>query len=83
MFEPYSYNLYSPYNNPYFQQSQPNQIPRQPQQTIYKPQNIIPLQGKVVDSLDVVKATDIPYDGVVYDTFDCRDRFLWNVWRVE
>lgn len=65
MFEPYSYNLYSPYNNPYFQQSQPNQIPRQPQQTMYKPQNIIPLQGKVVDSLDVVKATDIPYDGSV------------------
>ena len=35
-------------------------IPRQNQ---YRPQNS--LQGKVVDSLDVVKATDIPYDGSV------------------
>lgn len=22
-------------------------------------------------------------DGVVYDTFDCRNRPLWNVWKVE
>ena len=22
-------------------------------------------------------------DGVVYDTFDCRDRILWDVWKVE
>lgn len=22
-------------------------------------------------------------DGVVYDTFDCRDRLLWNVWEVK
>ena len=22
-------------------------------------------------------------DGVVYDTFDCRDRVLWDVWKVE
>ena len=22
-------------------------------------------------------------DGVVYDTFDCRDRFIWDVWKVE
>ena len=65
MFEPYnSYN--NPYYNPYYNynpQTQP--IPKQPQQ-IYKPQNnTIVLQGKVVDSLDVVKATDIPYDGSV------------------
>jgi len=40
------------------------QQPRQTQ-SMYKPQNSIGLQGKVVDSLDVVKATDIPYDGSV------------------
>ena len=62
MFEPYNlYNPYSPYFN-YNQQSQ--QIPRQ-NQPMYKPQNMVVLQGKVVDSLDVVKATDIPYDGSV------------------
>jgi hypothetical protein len=60
--------MYNPYN-PYFnynqqQQLQNQQIPRQPQQ-MYKPQNVVGLQGKVVDSLDVVKATDIPYDGSV------------------
>lgn len=22
-------------------------------------------------------------DGVIYDTFDCRNRPLWNVWKVE
>lgn len=21
-------------------------------------------------------------DGVIYDTFDCRDRLLWNAWKV-
>ena len=66
MYDPY--NLYNPYNSyyNYGQQTQqiPQQMQRQPQQ-IYKPQNIVGLQGKVVDSLDVVKATDIPYDGSV------------------
>ena len=61
-----SYNTYNPYNyNPYFnnynQMSQ--QIPKQNQQ-MFRPQNLN-LQGKVVDSLDVVKATDIPYDGSI------------------
>ena len=65
MFEPYNnmYNSYNPYFN-YNQQLQQSQIPRQNQQ-MYKPQNMMVLQGKVVDSLDVVKATDIPYDGSV------------------
>lgn len=70
MYEPYNNNLYSPYN-PYYSygygynpQSQPQQMPKQNSQ-MYKPQNGIVLQGKVVDSLDVVKATDIPYDGSV------------------
>ena len=65
MYEPYNYNLYNPYN-PYFNYNQQvQQTPRQSQQSIYKPQNSFVLQGKVVDSLDVVKATDIPYDGSV------------------
>ena len=62
MFEPYNmynqYGMYNPYPN-YNQQLQQRQ-----NQPIYKPQ-ITVLQGKVVDSLDVVKATDIPYDGSV------------------
>jgi len=64
MFEPYNpyYNPYYNYNyNSQVQQSQ--QIPKQNQQ-MYKAQTTI-LQGKVVDSLDVVKATDIPYDGSI------------------
>lgn len=64
MFEPYNpYNLYNPYYNYNLQSQQNQQIPRQNQQ-VYKPQNNV-LQGKVVDSLDVVKATDIPYDGSI------------------
>ena len=65
MFEPYNpYNPYSPYYGNYNQQPQQVQTLRQTPQ-MYKPQNSIALQGKVVDSLDVVKATDIPYDGSV------------------
>ena len=56
MFE--TYNPYSSYNQYYGYNQQPRQI-----QT-YRTQPSI-LQGKVVDSLDVVKATDIPYDGSV------------------
>lgn len=64
MFEPYSpYNMYGPYYNYPQAAQQTQQIPKQ-NQPIYKNQNMI-LQGKVVDSLDVVKATDIPYDGSV------------------
>lgn len=64
MFDPYNgYNPYNPYFN-YNNQLSQQQIPKQVQQN-YRPQNIITLQGKVVDSLDVVKATDIPYDGSV------------------
>ena len=67
MYEPYN-NIYSPYN-PYYNygynpQSQPQQVPKQNPQ-IYKPQTGFAIQGKVVDSLDVVKATDIPYDGSI------------------
>jgi hypothetical protein len=63
MFE--SYNPYNPYNPYYGYNQQPvQQISKQNPQ-MYKPQNLLTLQGKVVDSLDVVKATDIPYDGSV------------------
>ena len=66
MFEPYNpYNLSSPYYGNYNQQAQQMQTPRQTPQQMYKPQTSIALQGKIVDSLDVVKATDIPYDGSV------------------
>ena len=64
MYEPYNYNIYNPYNNPYLNYNQqPQQTQQQFRQAQYKPQSS--LQGKVVDSLDVVKATDIPYDGSV------------------
>lgn len=59
-----TYNPYNPYGAYYNYGQQAQQIPRQNLQT-YKPQNMITLQGKVVDSLDVVKATDIPYDGSI------------------
>lgn len=63
MFEPYNpYNPYSPYFGYNQQPQQPQQMSRQPQMT-RQPQ--AGLQGKIVDSLDVVKATDIPYDGSV------------------
>lgn len=66
MFEPYNpYSPYSPYYNNYNQQLQQMQTsPRQTPQ-MYKSQPSVTLQGKVVDSLDVVKATDIPYDGSI------------------
>lgn len=25
----------------------------------------------------------VAIDGVIYDTFDCRDRRIWGVWKVE
>lgn len=65
MFESYN-NPYNPYGqyNPYNNYNYNQQVLRQNQQ-MYKPQATTGLQGKVVDSLDVVKATDIPYDGSV------------------
>ena len=64
MFEPY--NPYNPYSSYFGYSQQPQQqIPVRQNPQVYKQQNPIGLQGKVVDSLDVVKATDIPYDGSV------------------
>lgn len=68
------------YMNPYYPQQMPMQNMQQNtrpidqnymqnnaqmNQQIYKPQNIIGLQGKIVDSIDVVKATDIALDGSI------------------
>lgn len=57
------YNTYQGYQNPTMQQ--PIQQP-QPVQT-FTPQTVTlqGLQGKTVDSIDVVKAMDIPLDGSV------------------
>lgn len=61
MYETYNpYGVYNPYYNNY---NYTPQIPKQ-NQSMYRPQ-LSALQGKVVDSLDVVKATDIPYDGSI------------------
>ena len=58
------YQTYQPYNN---QPIQP-QV-QQPQMQTYTPQPTTPiiqgLQGKTVDSIDVVKAMDIPLDGSI------------------
>ena len=55
------YNNYNPYNpyNPYFNYIQPQPQPLQ------QFKQSIGLQGKSVDSLDVVKAIDIPLDGTI------------------
>ena len=65
------YNSYNPYLNRYYGQQQPNM--QQPMETTM-PQPSMPqvalnrqniLYGKQVDSLDVVKAIDIPLDGSI------------------
>ena len=53
--------------NPYYIQPQVGRmnqqyVPQQPKQPIYNPNG---LQGKSVDSLEVVKAMDIPLDGSI------------------
>lgn len=70
-------NFYSGYNNPYYNPPMQTQMGRMPpmdnQFNQYnQPQNNNPmykqnlgLQGKSVDSLDVVKAMDIPLDGSI------------------
>ena len=69
--------MMQPYLNPnYFNQYQPMQNPymdrmaqlQQYQQSLQQPvsQAQMPAIGKIVDSIDVVKATDIPMDGNAY-----------------
>lgn len=65
-----AYPQYNPYGNNYVNQQPQNPYQAQQQtQNLYKPQQPIQqnftLQGKVVDSIDVVKATDIPLDGSI------------------
>lgn len=53
------YNMYNQYyRNPYVAPQQPIQYQPQP---AYQPQSV-GIQGKTVDSLEVVKAMDIPLD---------------------
>lgn len=65
------YNPYNPYINQFYGQQganrpQPMEIPIQPQTTTQQPLNRQNnLYGKQVDSIDVVKAIDIPLDGSV------------------
>lgn len=65
------YNPYNPYINQFYGQQgvnrpQPMEIPVQPQNTIQQPLNRQnSLYGKQVDSIDVVKAIDIPLDGSI------------------
>ena len=66
MFNNYGYNPYYPQQQRFTGTEQPNQ---QPMMTTYQP----PIQltkpttllGKAVESIDVVKATDIPLDGSI------------------
>lgn len=66
MFNNYGYNPYYPQQQRFQNVDQPNQ---QPMMTTYQP----PIQltkpttllGKAVESIDVVKATDIPLDGSI------------------
>lgn len=72
-------NYYQGYNMPYYsqnfqrmQQPMPNMaqpmvqsVPQQIQQPIPQPIQPVGLQGKSVDSVDVVKAMDIPLDGSI------------------
>lgn len=58
----YNYNPYQQMQQPMIQQ-QP-MVQQQPIQTI-QPMQPVGLQGKTVDSIDVVKAMDIPLDGSV------------------
>lgn len=69
--------MYNNYNNPYFnpffrpleQQYGQNQqnVPNAQQNALQMPRNVLQtvLQGKSVDSIDVVKAADIPLDGSI------------------
>lgn len=73
----FNYNMYNPYmptnqrtQNPEQQYPQYTPYTPQPQQSYPQnpqsyPQPVLGLQGKSVESLDVVKATEIPLDGSI------------------
>lgn len=56
---------YYPNYNPYFGQQIPQQPIQRIQQPITQPMQSMGLQGKSVDSIEVVKAMDIPLDGSI------------------
>ena len=56
---------YYPNYNPYFGQQMPQQPIQRMQQPITQPMQSMGLQGKSVDSIEVVKAMDIPLDGSI------------------
>ncbi len=58
----YNPNPYMNYGNQYYQPQQIQPTIQQPTQQFTKP---LGLQGKAVDNIDVVKATDIPLDGSI------------------
>ena len=66
MFNNYGYNPYYPQQQRFQNVEQPNQ---QPMMTTYQPPIHLTkpttLLGKAVESIDVVKATDIPLDGSI------------------
>lgn len=66
MFNNYGYNPYYPQQQRFQNVEQPNQ---QPMMTAYQPSIQLTkpttLLGKAVESIDVVKATDIPLDGSI------------------
>ena len=64
-YNPYLNNGFNPNFRPMEQQYQPNNInvPPMQQNTLNMPKSA--LQGKQVDSLEVVKATDVPFDGSI------------------
>ena len=64
MFNNYGYNPYYPQQQRFTGTEQPNQQPMmtnyQPPMQLTKPSSLL---GKVVDNIEVVRATDIPLDG--------------------
>lgn len=66
MFNNYGYNPYYPQQQRFQNVEQPNQQPMmttyQPPMQLTKPTTLL---GKAVESIDVVKATDIPLDGSI------------------
>lgn len=79
----YPTNFYSsyPYNNQYGNQYQPSQMPAIPQVSQYQPQIQTGLQGKIVDSEDIVKVTDVPMGGYgIFPKADLSEIYIktWN-----
>ena len=61
------YNTYNPYLNRFYgqQQPQPMELPQQPQNVSQMGLNRVFLNGKQVESIDIVKNLEIPLDGSI------------------